>query len=81
MSESTADSVQSTTQEQVMNFEAGQKYTTVEGNEYAVDFIARESGNTTDLFVVYKRTSPDHDDTEEKYYLKKINLMVQLNNL
>ena len=71
MSESTIDSAQSKAQEQVINFEVGQKYTTSEGCEYVVDFIARESGNIEDLFAVYHDTESIQEGQTEKYYLKK----------
>lgn len=62
----------------VMHFEAGQRYATSEGNEYLVDFIARESGNIEDLFIVYKKITDGQGSAPEKHYLKK---MVDIKNM
>ncbi len=55
----------------MIDFEAGQRYTTTGGNEYVVDFIARESGNIVDLFVVYNKISKEQDGVQSRFFLKK----------
>jgi len=44
----------------------GQRYETSKGTEYIIDYIARESGNIEDLFVVYKEV-----DSPRQNWLKK----------
>lgn len=47
-----------------------QTYRTEAGNEYIVTYIARESGNTEDLFVVYKKQSEDGENTPKQNWVK-----------
>lgn len=48
-----------------------QKYKTSKGNEYIVNYIARESGNIEDLFAVYEEISKDQQDANKQSWVKK----------
>lgn len=54
---------------QEITLNIGQKYESTQGYEYIVDFIARDSNNTNDLFVIYRELS---NKKEDDYFIKNI---------
>lgn len=54
---------------------AGQRYETSKGNEYIVNYIARESGNIEDLFVIFQEANGAEESGEQKASVKRFELI------